>query len=187
MGNTDAYYIEEIRAGGARQEKAIRLLYEQFFTLVKNGQQKYRPLDEDEVTSAYNAAVISLRKELVTGNFRGDSSLSTFLNRIFTNKCIDLLRQKNAHSTEPLESAPETDGEGRNPLMDLMQADQIERVFHAMNILGEPCKQILMDSEYWGYSADEIAHRIGFKNAASVNSKKYTCLQQLREMLGGRN
>lgn len=187
MQYTDDYFIGEINAGGSRQEIAIKHLYEQFFSMTSYGRQKYAPpLDDDDLVTAYNSAVISLREQIVTGAFRGDSSISTYLNRIFTNKCIDLLRAKNAHPTEPIEKAQEKKDETPGPLKSLIQNDQIERVFRYLKDLGDTCKQILLDSEYWGYSSEEIAKRIGFGNAASVNSKKYTCLQRLRELLGGK-
>ncbi len=186
MHYTDDYLIEEIRAGGNRQEQGIRRLYEQFFYLPRQNRLKYPPLDESDIHSAYNAAIISLRKQLLNGAFRGDSSLSTYLQRIFTNKCIDLLRQKTpANRSIDLEQVRDMQDDAPNPLARLMQADQVERARRALQQLGDVCKQILLDSEYYGYSSEEIARRIGFSNAASVNSKKYTCLQKLRELLTG--
>lgn len=182
MRYTDDYFIAEIQAGGHRQERGIRRLYEQFLYMAKQGRQRYRSLGDDEVLSAYNLAVIALRNQLVGGTFRGESSISTYLTRIYSNKCIDLLRSKNARPTEPLESARETTSE-EDSLKNLILSDQITRVMEQLQQLGEPCKQILLDSDYWGYSAEEIAQRIGFSNAASVNSKKYTCLQKLRQAL----
>ncbi len=187
MQYSDDYFIGEIKAGGSWQEVAIERLYKQFSFMMHHGSQKYAPpLDNDDLMTAYNSAVISLREQIVTGAFRGDSSISTYLNRIFTNKCIDLLRAKNAHPTEPIEKAQKEKDGTPGPLMHLIENDQIKRVFRFLNAMSEPCKQILLDSEYWGYSSEEIAKRIGFGNAASVNSKKYTCLQRLRELLGGR-
>ncbi|TNE67500.1 MAG: sigma-70 family RNA polymerase sigma factor [Bacteroidetes bacterium] len=184
MQYTDDYLIEEIRAGGSRQEKGIRHLYEQFFYIAQTSQQKFRPLQQDEVFSAYNAAIIALRKQVVNGVFRGDSALSTYLTRIFTNKCIDLLRQrKGAQLTADLEYATEVKDETPNALVQLVQSDQIEQIQEFLQRIGDICKQILLDSEYYGYSAEEIAERIGFSNAASVNSKKYTCLQKLRKAM----
>lgn len=184
MQYTDDYLIEEIRAGGNRQELGIRRLYEQFFFLPRQSRQKYPALDESDLISAYNAAIISLRKQLLNGGFRGDSSLSTYLTRIFTNKCIDVLRQNNpAHHSVHIDQISDMEDETQNPLTRLVQSDQLERVRRSLQVLGDVCKQILLDSEYYGYSSEEIAQRIGFSNAASVNSKKYTCLQRLRELL----
>ncbi len=184
MQHTDEALIEAIHAGGSRQELGIRNLYDQFFYLTRDGRKKYPTLDESDLVTAYNSAVISLRKQLLTGKFRGDSALATYFTRIFTNKCIDLLRkQKSGLQTTPYEYAPEVEDKTPNALHRLIQSDQLERVRRQLQVLGEVCKQILLDSEYHGYSSEEIATRIGFSNAASVNSKKYSCLQKLREAL----
>ncbi len=184
MQHTDEALIDEICTGGSRQEQGIRRLYEQFFYLTRDARKKYRSLDESDLITAYNSAVISLRKQLITGAFRGDSTLSTYLTRIFTNKCIDQLRkQKSGRQVSPVESFPEMEDQTPNALSLLIQSDQVERVRRQLQAIGEVCKQILLDSEYYGYSAEEIAQRIGFSSAASVNSKKYTCLQKLRELL----
>ncbi len=184
MPYTDEYLIEAICAGGQRQEEGIRQLYTQFFDLVRKNLRQYRQLDQTDVVSAYNSAVLSLRDQLVTGAFRGDSSLTTYLTRIFTNKCIDLLRQKKAAQWEvPVDVIPETAAPEPNALAHLVESDQVERIQHYLRQIGEICRQILIDSEYYGYTSEEIAERIGFGSAASVNSKKYTCLQKLRAHL----
>ncbi|MBK6930524.1 MAG: sigma-70 family RNA polymerase sigma factor [Saprospirales bacterium] len=184
MQYTDEELIEAIRAGGSRQEQGIRRLYEQFFYLAKAGRSKYRALDGSDLVTAYNSAVISLRKQLISGAFRGDSSLTTYLTRIFTNKCIDELRKRKSLRPETgVEYFPEVEDQTPDALSRLIQSDQVERVQRYLQAIGEVCKQILLDAEYYGYSSEEIAQRIGFSNAASVNSKKYTCLQKLREYL----
>ncbi|MBK7937097.1 MAG: sigma-70 family RNA polymerase sigma factor [Lewinellaceae bacterium] len=182
MQYADDYLIAEIQAGGGRQEKAIKRLYEQYFHLARTSRKKYRTLEEDDLVTAYNSAVIALRRQLLTGVFRGESSLATYLTRIFSNKCIDLLRQKSGSRVESIELVPEKAGDD-DILQHLVQSDQIKNAMHHLQLLGEVCKQILLDSEYWGYSSEEIAERIGFSNANSVNSKKYSCLQKLRQMM----
>jgi RNA polymerase sigma-70 factor (ECF subfamily) len=184
MQHTDEALIEAIQAGGSHQEKGIRMLYEQYFYLTRDGQKKYSSLDTAALVSAYNSAIISLRKQVLTGKFRGDSTLATYLTRIYTNKCIDQLRkQKSDRKVAPVETFPEVEDETPNALSRLIQSDQVERIRRQLQAIGEVCKQILLDSEYYGYSSEEIAQRIGFSNAASVNSKKYSCLQKLRELL----
>ena len=59
MLNSDALLIEAIQQGGSRQEQAIRQLYEQCFYRVRDGRSKYRQLDDDDLLSAYNLAVIT--------------------------------------------------------------------------------------------------------------------------------
>lgn len=178
----DDYFIAEIRAGGVRQEQAIKKLYEQDIHMVRYGRKKYRTLDDEDLITAYNSSIIALRRQLLTGTFRRESSLSTYLNRIFSNKCIDLLRQKTGQWLEYSETVPEK-ADDNDILSSLEQSEQLKQAIQYLEALGDVCKQILMDSEYWGYNSEEIAERIGFASANSVNSKKYSCLQKLRQML----
>ncbi|MCB0529725.1 MAG: sigma-70 family RNA polymerase sigma factor [Saprospiraceae bacterium] len=183
MEYNDDYMIAEIRAGGNRQEQAIKVLYEQHFHLARYSRQKYPALGQDDAVTAYNSAIIALRRQLLNGVFRGESSLTTYLNRIYSNKCVDLLRQKSSQRLESMETLPDRASDD-DVLQRLVQSDQLQRAVAYLQTLGEVCKQILLDSEYWGYSSDEIAQRIGFSGANSVNSKKYSCLQKLRQLMG---
>lgn len=184
MTYTDEYLIDAIQAGGSRQEEGIRRLYAQFFYMVQKDHRKYRQLDTTDLVTAYNSAVISLREQLVNGAFRSESRLGTYLTRIYKNKCIDLLRQKNVAQREmPVMEIPEAPLEEPSILTRLANADEVEKVQQYLQQISEVCRQILIDSEYYGYTSEEIAERIGFTSAASVNSKKYTCLQRLREFL----
>jgi len=53
--------------------------------------------------------------------------------------------------------------------------------------MGTPCKQILIDWAYWGYSMKEIAIRNNLENGVVAKKKKYTCLQKLRAVLSAKN
>jgi RNA polymerase sigma factor (sigma-70 family) len=184
MTYSDEHLTGEIRAGGNRQERAIRQLYEQCFHLARFGKTKYRQLDGDDVVSAYNSAILAVRNQILNGAFRGDSAIQTYLNRIFMNRCIDMLRSKSSNPVELVERMPDTADESQDLLSRWAGEEQVELVKQKLLQLGGVCQQLLMYSEYLGYSAVETAAAIGFKNANSVNSKKYACLQKLREMMG---
>lgn len=179
----DQTLLNQIQQGGSVQESAIRQLYQQYFHLALEGRKKYPQLNDDELVSAYNSAILSVRKQIVLGNFRGDSTLWTYLNRIFINRCIDLIRKRSSNKEETRETLPEDLEKSWGAFTQIERKDDFEQLLQQMNHLGEPCKQIILDAEYYGYSSEEIAQRVGFSNARSVNSKKYTCLQRLRKML----
>ncbi len=186
MTFSDEHLIAELNAGGRRQEQAVKNLYEQCFHLIRFGKTKYRQLDDDDLVSAYNSAVIAVRTQVLNGAFRGESSISTYLNRIFLNRCIDLLRSRSSNPVEYVERLPDGIDESQDLLDRWISDERIQLVRIKLLELGGVCQQILMYSEYLEYSSEEIAQAIGFKNANSVNSKKYTCLQKLRELLGAK-
>ncbi|MFT5912928.1 MAG: RNA polymerase sigma factor (sigma-70 family), partial [Paraglaciecola sp.] len=66
--------------------------------------------------------------------------------------------------------------------MDLKE--QMKQLHKYLNKLGEPCKQILIDWGFWGYSMSEIAERIGLLGSVQAKDTKYRCLKKLRQMMG---
>jgi len=182
---TDAAIMEAIRAGGRAQERGITQLYEQHFSLISEGRRRYRLLSDEDLLSAYNSSIISLRRQILQNTFRGDSSLKTYLYRIFQNKCIDILRKNSTNKENPVAEVPEEASAQPGIIQRLIARERFEWLNGLLDQLGDPCRQILLDAEYWGYSPAEIAERIGFSNARSVSSKKYTCLQQLRKLVQG--
>ena len=182
---SDQLILEGIQAGGAKQELAIKRLYEQYFHLVYNGRKKYHQLSDDDLLTAYNSAIVSLRRHILNQSFRGDASLWTYLNKIFYNKCIDIIRKVSSNKVDAYENLPDREDEQGTVLSRMTVNEEFDQLVAQLTQLGEPCKQIIMDSEYHGYNSEEIAQRVGFSNARSVNSKKYSCLQRLRKLIEG--
>lgn len=177
-----------IIAGGRRQEQSITNLYQRLFHLVREGKAQYPVLEEDELLTAYNSSIISFRKQVLKQAFRQESSIHTYIRRIFFNQCIDMLRKRSSIKEEQRDKLPEVPTSNRqNSLQQLIIEDDFSHMLKLLNALGEICKEIILDSEYWGYSSEEIARRISFANARSVNSKKYACLKKLRDLLKAEN
>ncbi len=183
MTHTDVQLIGAIQQGGPGQEKAIRHLYEQCFYMVRDGRGKYRQLDDEDLLSAYNSAIIAVRKQILNNAFRGESALATYLQKIFSNRSIDILRTKSSNRTVPMEHIPDAPDESQDLLSRWVREEQLEMVRNKLKQLGGVCEKILHLSEYLDYTAQQIAEAIGFSNANSVNSKKYSCLQNLRKLM----
>lgn len=183
MTYSDDHLIIEIKQGGNRQEQAIRQLYEQCFYMVRDGRGKYPQLDDDDLVSAYNAAVIAVRKQILNDVFRAESALATYLHKIFSNRVIDILRVKSSNRVMPIESVPDQADESLDILSNWVREEQLAMVREKLRQLGGVCEQILHFSVYLDYTAQQIADAIGFSNANSVNSKKYSCLQKLRALI----
>ncbi len=182
MNNSDKQLIEGIQQGGPRQEQAIRQLYEQCFYMVRDGRSKYRQLDDDDLLSAYNSAIIAVRKQILNGAFRGESALATYLQKIFSNRSIDILRVKSSNRVMSVEFIPEKPDDSQDVLANWIREERLAMVREKLKLLGGVCEQILHLSEYLEYTAQQIADAIGFSNANSVNSKKYSCLQKRQHL-----
>jgi RNA polymerase sigma factor (sigma-70 family) len=179
----EAEVIAGLKAGGASREKYTRFLYKQYAGFIIKGQRKYR-LSYEEAWDAFTDSVIKLCKQIEDERFSTAGKMGGYLFRIFSNKCVDIVRKNSSLQVEWIDDIPEMQDEARNTLRNLIQKEQVSVLSSYMDKLGDTCKQILLDSEYYGYSIEEIAKRIGYKNGPSVSSKKYRCLEQLRKLIG---
>lgn len=173
-----------IQAGGQDQERAMHFLYRSYFPLYHQGRFKYK-LSADEGFDAYSDAHLALRRFILQGRYRADSSLKTFFYRIFFNKCIDIVRSRSSKKMKEGEmpEGPDPVHPAPDPVRALIQAERIQGLLKLMEELGSKCKDILLLSSYYGYAPDEIADKLGFKNAHTVSSKKFKCLQRLRKLI----
>ncbi|MEL6805510.1 MAG: RNA polymerase subunit sigma-24, partial [Bacteroidota bacterium] len=85
--------IDGIRNGGAKARRYENALFQQFGRLVWQRSTKWA-LSDEQARDAYTDAVIVVIRHLREGIFRGESSLYTYLRKIFSNKCIDVSRKK---------------------------------------------------------------------------------------------
>lgn len=181
--NDDNNLMAGILEGGIEQERMIRQIYQTYFYYVRQAINKHK-ISEDEAIDAYTDAVMVLRQKIVSGSFRGESTIATFLYRIFFNKCIDAIR-KNTTKRLQYEFELPIHLEDKDPgIVKLLQIkEDFETLKEYMKKLSEICYQILMDAGYGGYSMEQIAKRIGFKDAQSVRSKKFTCTKKLFKLI----
>lgn len=111
---------------------------------------------EDAAQEIFIKAYQSLNK------FRGASSFSTWLYRIATNHCTDLLRQKSRHRTESWEALIEKEGDqivkllAAPPDSHLTQEDT-DLINRVLSCLSSEYRMILTLREIQGLSYQEIA------------------------------
>ncbi len=185
--NPKQYTEQEILTGlqqetGSRQ-LFIRILYEQNMDFIYSGIKRFR-LSFEDAQDAYSDALIGVCRQIEQGNFRGESKLSTYLFQSFSNRCVDRTRKSSSHIIEEeLEQYTHLPEKALSIIKQLEIHDEVRTVRHLMGQLGEKCKQILMDSEYYGYSMEEIAERMGFNKASTASNIKYRCMKRLRDLL----
>lgn len=60
------------------------------------------------------------------------------------------------------------------------------QVLEVLNLLGESCKKILIESIYHNASMKEIAESGNFSSEQIVRNKKYKCIKKLKELIAER-
>lgn len=182
---TDEQLIESIRAGGAERERSINRLFDYYASWVLGGKKTYR-LSLEEAKDAYSDAIISVSLHIQSGQFRGESSIKTYLWRIFQNRCKNKIRDRKRTPDHWLEEMPNLAEEHHSFLRELESREELEEIQGFMHQLGETCRKILWMRDYEGYGMDEIAQEVGFSSGKSVSSKRHKCLSALRSLIARR-
>ncbi len=179
---SDAEIIAALKKGGIDRQRMTTYLYRQYAGFIKKGIRKYSLTEEDSV-DAFGDALIGLCSRISQDSFQLDGNLVGYLYRSFCNRCVDRVRKNSSSIIEQVELMPHMRLESKNILKRLIQQETFRHIEQLLDILGPNCKQMLIESEYYGYSVEELAQRMGFKNARSLSSQKYRCMAKLRDLL----
>ena len=184
---SDEEILEGLRQEGLGERRFTQIFYEQYMDFIYSGIKRHG-LSFEESQDAYSDAVIGVCKHIRQGNFRGESKLSTYLFQSFSNRSVDRIRKKSSHIiAEEIEQYAHIPDKARNILKQLELQDDLSEVKKLMDQLGEKCRRLLIEAEYYGYSMDEIAERMGFNKASTASNIKYRCMKRLRDLLAQKN
>ncbi|HWK05060.1 MAG TPA: sigma-70 family RNA polymerase sigma factor [Puia sp.] len=179
--------IEGLKMGYKERVSSEKLLYQQYNYFINEGCRKYRLSYEDSF-SAYSDAILSVIHNIVSGRFENKATLKTYLFRVFSNKCIDLVRNNSINkqrvhqgTTNPdlLSALPDKAKTAVEVLIDRYKESAI---LEYLGTIGEKCKEILLYFED-GYTDKEIAERLAYNSAAVVKTTRNRCLDKLREKM----
>ncbi|MCI4669010.1 MAG: sigma-70 family RNA polymerase sigma factor [Bacteroidia bacterium] len=183
----DEVFIKQLIAGGGKAEKAIQTFFKLHKGMIGKAIKQHQ-LSEEECLDAYTDAIISLRRQVIEGVFRGESKISTYFYTIFYRRCVDLIRKKSTQKERLTEEYPDL-ADDKPIASDRMQIQEaFEGLMQYMEQLSQQCKDILMYRYYWGYEdMAEIASKLGIKNANTAGSLRYRCMQRLMNLLAKGN
>ncbi|NLM44449.1 MAG: sigma-70 family RNA polymerase sigma factor [Clostridiales bacterium] len=120
--------------------------------------------NEEDAKDMAQEAFIKIYKSI--GNFRGDSTFSTWLYRIVTNVCLDELRKRKKNNTVPLEMSIESEkgtaivelsAEKETPEDIYEQVEKKQLIQSAISSLSEDYKTVIILRDVQGFSYEEIA------------------------------
>lgn len=150
---TEHEAIDSCRKGDA---SGLRVLYELHRTKVYHLSWRMlgSPQDAEDALQEVFLKVFDRVK-----NYRGDSAFSTWLYRMTTNHCLDLLRRKKIVSFLGFENAPEAQDRAADAkVLDLGLSPAVRR---ALERLPEKQRACLLLRETEGQSYEEIAEALG--------------------------
>ncbi|MEL6652390.1 MAG: sigma-70 family RNA polymerase sigma factor [Bacteroidota bacterium] len=180
---SDQEVIEGIRTGGVEQEKWLQKLYDEHFTLVYSALKKHK-VSQQQALDAYSDALIELRKKIVNGSFRGDSSYFSFFYSIFFNKIFNALAKNKTKKIDWVYEMPTYLIDTDQDIVQILETNEsYDSLLRLIEQLGNPCQDILLDTGYWGYTMQEVAERNQLKDAATARNKKFHCLKKLLSII----
>lgn len=168
MEITDLQLIEQLQAG---HDAAFDELLSRYKRPVLNF--CYRMIG-DEAEDVAQEVFVRVYQRIC--DYRPRAKFSTWLFALARNACIDRLRYRKRHPTEPLESAPE-------PFTTPRETDEIgEQIAAAIAELPEDQRTAIVLAEYHDMSYAEIAGVMKCSEK-SVESRLYRAKQTLRQRL----
>ncbi|MEL7534710.1 MAG: sigma-70 family RNA polymerase sigma factor, partial [Bacteroidota bacterium] len=179
---SDQEIMAGLQAEGNEGQRVTNYLFDKYRGLVYKGMNKYR-LSEEDALDVYSDAIIAVGLQVRNGKFRGESKLSTYLFKIYYNRCINKVRDLKAKQLDLVEEMPDYPQAGQSILQAMITQEEVDKLISFLDQLGERCREIILMREYYGYTMDEIAEKIGFKTARSVSAMKARCRAQLKEVI----
>ena len=178
---SQAQIINGILSEGLARERAMAILRDHFLYLPRMGQHRYA-LTADQASFAYTEALLAVQQNILDGRFQGRSSLSTYLYRIFRNKCYDIRRKGRSApfgKESLLEQVPDL---GADTLARIIARERQAELGRWLQQLSPRARQVLDLFYQEGKSMQEIAGLMGLKNAQVARNLKMKSLQSLRRI-----
>jgi len=180
----DEEMIRGLKENKMVKRKAEEQLFNRHAYFIKEGMSKYS-LDQEDAFNAYSDTILQAIDNIVNTRFESRSSLKTYIYRIFSNKCVDLIRKKTTNKSSIYQTAPISgmlamiSDPAKTVVQQLIEKNDLELLKKKLNELGENCKQLLaMFAD--GYDDREIAKSMQYKSPDVVKTSRLRCLDKLR-------
>ena len=186
MQEADRQIIGQLRQKGLDKRKGEESLFSEFAYFIREGMRKHR-LSEDEAFDAYSDSVLIAIESISNETFKGESSLKSYLYKIFHNKCVDFFRKNttNKNSVNRAQSIDEAlfrlSDKSRSILQTLIEKADWKVLKERLAQIGDDCRNMLL---LWAdsYSDKEIAAFMEYKTANVVKTSRLRCLAKLRQL-----
>lgn len=183
VGNMPAFESVLIKRLRSADETAFHEVFKQF------GQKIFRTAmkilkEEESAKDATQETLINIHRAV--SNFRGDSKLSTWINRITVNVCLEMIRKNKKHSNRTEEDISENtaleDWRSRSPLEELQRTEIQKRVERALSRLSEKHSTVVGLHDLQGYTIREISEMVDVAEG-TIKSRLFYGREELKRYL----
>jgi RNA polymerase sigma-70 factor (ECF subfamily) len=187
MEADDLALVEKAKAGHGEAFRALVVRHQRRVYAVALGIVKDRDLAWDVAQEAF------VRVHQHLGEFKGESSFSTWVMRIGAHLAIDALRRERASSRQELDDVRDADVErggegilatalGNDPQKNLLRRELAQEMTDALARLPEKHRTILVLREVEGLSYEDLAERLGI-HKGTVMSRLFHALKKMQAIL----
>lgn len=172
----DHSLIELLQADShAERERGWRLIYKTYYPTVRelvwNNQGS-----EDDIHDVFQEGLAILHANLLTGKFRKESALGTYLYAICRNIWLRTLRNRDKERLTITEMIEDLKTDENTFLID------VEIVSLLLSEMQEECRQILVEFYFNARSVEQLKTIFNVKSVQVAKNKKYRCLGHLRKL-----
>ena len=183
----DLPLVQRAKAGESEAFRALVVRHQRKVYAVALGIVKDRDLAWDVSQEAF----VRVHRHL--GDFKGDSSFSTWVLRIATHVAIDSVRKERSASKDDIDEVRESDlqggGEGilatalgSNPQENALRREMLGKIQEALTRLPEKHRTILVLRELEGLSYEELSERLGI-HKGTVMSRLFHARKKMQTLL----
>lgn len=189
LATDDLTLVKRIKTGDQRAFKLLVERYQRKVFGVAMGMLK----DKEEAMDVAQEAFVKVYKYL--DYFKADSSFSTWLYRITTNLCIDVVRRRRAMRGEPVEFdetlALDTSEAhlgalgsrlGTNPQKSALRKELAQKIQEALEQVPEKHRAILLLREVEGMSYEDLSRTLGVPKG-TVMSRLFHARSKVQKIL----
>ncbi len=181
---SDSHIIAEILEG---KETTLRRIYPLYAGAFKAWARRYVRCTDDDLTDAYQEALIAVYQNIVTGRLTHlNASLKTYIFAIGYRQLRQAMRRQ--HRIELIDEPPESELPHDPHFIDEWiekeeRQAQSKYLAKALEQLPPSCQKVLEFYFYQGLSIPQIKEALNYQSENSVSVQKSRCLKALGDIL----
>ncbi|MBN4072629.1 sigma-70 family RNA polymerase sigma factor [Crocinitomix catalasitica] len=177
MISKDKILIETIDKIRTQDTETLTNIYQEVYPMI----EKYiidNSGSREDAKDIFQDSMFLLIKKVESAEFELRSKLSTFLYGIAKNLWLKKLTGKKLDA-----SAYKVETDYKDEENDDFQLRRVQVVKAALDLLGEPCRTIIVEFYYFRLSMEEIAEKFHYANPETAKNQKYKCLMRLKKLI----
>jgi RNA polymerase sigma factor (sigma-70 family) len=172
--------IERIK--GKDTDRGLKEVYDKYRDEFVIWAVKHHKCSTEEAKDVFQQTVVIFYENIIYEKVTEISTrIKTYLFSIGKNKILELLRRKSKNLPHLDEQTIASNDLYIN-VFDEEYEEKLLNVEESLNMLGDPCKNILEQYYYLKKSMAEISELLQYKNSDTVKNMKYKCLQRLKQI-----